>query len=1065
MPEAAPANGSDKSLETALLLEKYEPIAIVGIGMRVPGDNNTPAEFAEFLKRGRSGIAPIPSDRWDVDAIYSSESGAKGKNRQSSGGYLSNIDRFDAKFFGISPKEANVVDPQHRLLLECAWIALESANIDPTSLRNSDGGVYIGMGSYDWSLALEAVELSRLETDVATGASPSAACGRLSHFLGWRGPSVTFDTACSSSLTALHFAVQGLRRRECDIALCGGVNVIGHPRNHVVFSLSSMLATDGRCKTFDDSADGYGRSEGCIIFVLKRLSDARRDGDSILALVRGSSVRQDGESGGLTVPNGDAQVTLMTQALASALLRPEDIQYVEAHGTGTPLGDPIEMGSIHNVFSATHNTSSPIIVGSVKTNIGHLEPAAGAAGLLKVILQMHEGKIFPHINVARLSRYIPWDQYCVSVPTLLRDWPARRRRALVNSFGFAGTIASVVVEEAPPPATAVSVAADAGKPIFTVSAKSPASLKVQLNQYQDCLRRCPEIAIAELCYATNVSLAHFGRRFASVVSSGSELLTAIEKKLSKIDVESKREVQNGQIAFLFTGSGSQYIGMGRALYAQFATVRHFVDQCDKLFQPLVGCSIKALCFDASIDHEKKIHQTQYTQPALFTLEYAIAQLWMSWGITPTVVLGHSIGEIAAAAVAGLFSLEDAVKLVAARGQLMQSAAPGGMVAVRAAHQDIASLLRSYADAGIAAINTPEQCVVAGGTASLGLICQALQGRGIETTELPISVASHSPLMDAVVPALREVLNQVAFSDLRISMVSNITGRVASAAEIGNPEYWVNHLVKPVNFAAGLQNVQARGSHIFLEVGPSSTLLDIGRMFAADTTHVWLPSLSPNELDNTDTIRRSLAQAYVNGAGVSWSAYHGDRHPCRKVAIPTYAFDRRSYGLGLPSAPAQKSHSPSVATAASGSHPLLDAEPSTAERRLEQQQVNVDPDALRKLPTRDRKALITTTLRMIVAQVLRFDSPDDVEIDMKFADMGLYSLASLEFRNVLQTAFHIPVAATTMIDYPKVSVLADFIDRELAGDSSEASARPIGRQLAEMSDADADAELAALRELT
>ncbi|MBV9985723.1 type I polyketide synthase [Bradyrhizobium sp.] len=1064
MPEAVPANGSDRSLETALLLEKYEPIAIVGIGMRVPGDNNSPAEFAEFLKRGRSGIAPIPRDRWDVDAIYSSESGAKGKNRQSSGGYLSNIDRFDAKFFGISPKEANVVDPQHRLLLECAWIALESANIDPTSLRNNDGGVYIGMSSYDWSLALEAVELSRLETDVATGASPSAACGRLSHFLGWRGPSVTFDTACSSSLTALHFAVQGLRRRECDIALCGGVNVICHPRNHVVFSLSSMLAPDGRCKAFDDSADGYGRSEGCIIFVLKRLSDARRDGDSILALVRGSSVRQDGESGGLTVPNGDAQVTLMTQALASALLRPEDIQYVEAHGTGTPLGDPIEMGSIHNVFSATHNTSSPIIVGSVKTNIGHLEPAAGAAGLLKVILQMQEGKIFPHINLARLSRYIPWDQYCVSVPTQLRDWPAGRRRALVNSFGFAGTIASVVVEEARPPATAVSVAADAGKPIFTVSAKSPASLKMQLNQYQDRLRRCPKITIAELCYTTNVSRAHFGRRFASVVSSGSELLAAIQKKLSRIDVESKREVQNGQIAFLFTGSGSQYVGMGRALYAQFATVRRFVDQCDKLFQPLVGCSIKALCFDASIDHEKKIHQTQYTQPALFTLEYAIAQLWMSWGITPTVVLGHSIGEIAAAAVAGLFSLEDAVKLVAARGQLMQSAAPGGMVAVRAAHQDIAPLLRSYADAGIAAINTPEQCVVAGGMASLGLICQALQGRGIETTELPISVASHSPLMDAVVPALREVLNQVAFSDLRISMVSNMTGRIASAAEVGNPEYWVNHLVKPVNFAAGLQNVQARGSHIFLEVGPSSTLLDIGRMFAADTTHVWLPSLSSNELDNTDTIRRSLAHVYANGAAVSWSAYHSER-PCRKVAIPTYAFDRRSYGLGLPSAPAQKSHSASVATAASRSHPLLDAEPSTAERCLEQQKVNVDPDALRKLPTRDRKALITTTLRMIVAQVLRFDSPDDVEIDMKFADMGLYSLASLEFRNVLQTAFHIPVAATTMIDYPKVSVLADFIDRELAGDSSEASARPIGRQLAEMSDAEADAELAALGELT
>ena len=532
-----------------------EPIAVVGMALRFPGDNDRPSKLAEFLRAGRSGVRPLPTDRWDAERFGPQAGTGDGRIRTVAGGFLDRIAEFDANFFGISPREANHVDPQQRVLLETAWLALEDANIDPTPLRHGDGGIYIGASSIDYALETESLSYDQLDGFLATGITGYPMSGRLSYFLGWRGPSVNVDTACASSLTAAHLAVTGLRRGECSIALVGGVNLIHHPRTLVMFSANNMLAPDGRCKAFDEAADGYGRAEGCGVLVLKTLSAAHRDGDRILALLTGTAIGQDGESAGLTAPNGSAQERVIRAALQDAAALPDEISYVEAHGTGTPLGDPIELGSINAVFGSSHSAERPIWVGSLKSNLSHMEPAAGVGGIIKTILQLREGVIFPHRH-ERLSSRVPWDRYAIAIPTSCVPWQAETRRAVVNGFGFAGAIGVVVLEQAPVEEQA-ELPESAGPQLLVLSARSKAVLPAQLATYQSYLSQHQDVPLAAICRTAAVGRSAFGHRVAEVGRTHGELASELAAAAQRVSRQPRRRNVR-KTAFLFAGAGPQH---------------------------------------------------------------------------------------------------------------------------------------------------------------------------------------------------------------------------------------------------------------------------------------------------------------------------------------------------------------------------------------------------------------------------------------------------------------------------------------------------------------------------
>ncbi|GHF30019.1 hypothetical protein GCM10010218_09060 [Streptomyces mashuensis] len=904
-----------------------EPIAVIGVGLRFPGGCDSLDAFDAFLREGRSGIVPLPRDRWDPDTFTPrdpADPAEKGKIRTTGGGFLDRVDLFDAGFFNISPKEAQYMDPQQRLLLETAWQALEHAGVDPTPLRRGNGGVYIGASSIDYALELESLPYEELDGHLASGITMFPLSGRLSYFLGWRGPSMSVDTACSSSLVALHAAVQGLRAGETDIALCGGVNVLHNARIPVMFSHANMLAPDGRCKTFDESADGYARAEGCGVIVLKRLSDAQRDGDTVLAVVRGTAVGQDGDSAGLTVPNGVAQEGVIRNALAAAGLEPGDIQYVEAHGTGTPLGDPIELGGINDVFSASHTKDDPLIVGSVKTNLGHMEPASGLVGLIKALLQIRSGTIYPHLNLEQPSARIPWDLYPVRIPTACEPWDAPVRRAVVNSFGFAGTIGAVVLEQPPAPApAALEPAGDGGVRMLTLSAKGTAALRAQLENHRRLLDERPDLDTGRLCHATNVARAHHSHRLALPLldrdAPRAELVRALDAALAREDLPTPGGIR--KVAFLFAGQGSQYPGMGAALYERYEVFRDTVDTCEELFAPhLDGISVRALLLGTADDPEA-VHRTRYTQPALFTLEYALAQLWLSWGVKPGVLIGHSIGEVVAAAVAGLFTLPDAVTLVAARARLMQSVtAPGGMAAVSAPAHEVEPLLAGHPDLALAAVNAPDQCVVSGGSAALAEVTARLTADGVRVEQLGVSHAFHSPLMAEVFDDFRAALAGITFHRPAIGLVSNVTGKVARYAEIATPEYWVRHIGEPVRFLDGMRTLGKRGRHAFVEIGPSSALTALGRRCLGDGDHLWLTSLRRRDTGDA-TLLRSLAAYYEAGLTVSWTGVHGGR-TLPRTDLPTYPFQRKRYWLPTPT-------TRRTATGGAAHHVLLGTETTPA----------------------------------------------------------------------------------------------------------------------------------------
>ncbi|NEQ43491.1 MAG: type I polyketide synthase [Leptolyngbya sp. SIOISBB] len=914
----------------AMEREKSEPIAIVGMGCRFPGGVTDPESFWQLLVTGTDAITPVPSDRWHTDDYYDPDYTVPGKTYSRYGGFLADVDQFDPQFFGISPREAQSLDPQQRLLLEVSWEALEASGWVPNPHIVSKTGVFVGITTNDYARLISPDgTLDGIDAYYLTGNPLNAVAGRLAYTFGFQGPCMAVDTACSSSLVAVHLAMQSLRLGECDRALVGGVNLILTPENTVALSKAQMLSADGRCKTFDASADGIVRGEGCGVVVLKRLADAQTAADPILAVIRGSAVNQDGRSSGFTVPNKMAQEALIKGALAAAKINPEDVDYIEAHGTGTPLGDPIELRGLADTLCQQRPGDEPLKVGSVKTNLGHLESAAGIAGLIKVVLALQHKAIPPHLHFREPNPHLDWSQLPIHVTTELTPWLSTRspRLAGVSSFGASGTNAHVIVGEAEGPQASVKSGNQPDRPhhVLALSAQSPSALDDLVERYSEGLKRDREQSLPDVCFSANTGRGHFRHRLLVQASSLSELQARL-KNLQQTPDDAiggyRGEAVPGSLSvgFMFTGQGAQTLGMGRELFAQCPPFRQAMEQCSAWLERELGWSLIDLLYGDDPAAETRLNQTAYTQPALFAVEYALAQLWQFWGVRPAMVMGHSVGEYVAACLAGVFSLEDGLKLIAARGRLMQALPPGGgMVSVLTTQSQLQPLLATLPDVAIAAVNGPTSLVISGPQTQLELLTTQLEHQDIKHKSLVVSHAFHSSLMEPMLEAFEAIAAGISMHPPRLKLVSNVTGQVAGT-EVATPEYWRRHVREPVQFAQGMATLTQLGCQAYLEIGPKPILLGMGRQCdGVNLDGLWLPSLRPPQSD-WQSLLGSLGQLYVQGASINWSGFD-QAYTRYKVALPTYPFQRQRYWVeALPSQPGTAS--PRLRTPEASVHPLL-----------------------------------------------------------------------------------------------------------------------------------------------
>ena len=884
---------------------RTEPIAIVAAGCRLPGGVTSPDAFWTLLREGKDAVAEVPRDRWDVDAYYDPDPDAPGKMYTRRGGFLASIDAFDPRHFAITPREAISMDPQQRLLLEVTWEALERAGVAPDRLTGSDTGVFVGISTNDYGqILLRASDQIDPGMYFGTGNLLNAAAGRLSYVLGLQGPSMAVDTACSSSLVAIHLACQSLRNRECRMALAGGANLVLVPEVTVNCCRANMLAPDGRCKTFDAGADGYVRGEGAAVIVLKRLSDALADGDPIVALIRGSAVNQDGRSGGFTAPNELAQQAVIRTALAAAGVAAGDIGYVEAHGTGTSLGDPIE---IHAIAAALgEGRATPLVVGSVKTNLGHLEAAAGVTGLLKVALALQHGEIPPHLHFTRLNPHIDVGDFPLEIPRAGKAWPrgGDRRLAGVSSFGFTGTNAHVILEEAPSPAERAA-GTDRPSHVLALSARTETALRELADRYATHLTHASD-PLGDVCATAAQGRAVFDHRLAVVAATADEARDRLREfgsgSAARVQAAKVRSRDEG-VVFLFTGQGAQYVEMGKRLYDTEATFRAAIDRCSELLQGTLDRPLTSVLFPLP-GETSPIDDTAYAQPAIFAIEYALTELWRSWGVQPSAVIGHSIGEFAAAHAAGMVSLEDAVRLVAARGRLMQQLPGGGaMAAVMAGEALVRDAVAPFADrVAIAALNGPSNTVISGDGNAVTAILESLAARQITAQRLVVSHAFHSPLMDPMLDEFERIASRMSFAAPKVPFVSNVSGTLVDAGFACDAGYWRRHARGAVRFADGLAALHGRGDRVFLEIGPAPTLSGMGRrMFDADDV-AWLASLRKGR-DDWQQMLEAAGGLFVHGVTIDWQAFEAP-YPRRKTLLPTYPFQRERYWVQVaPSGPA------------------------------------------------------------------------------------------------------------------------------------------------------------------
>lgn len=863
-----------------------EPIAVVGIGCRLPGADG-PDAYWELLRGGETAVRKIPAHRWHLTEQDENEVG----DMITNGGFLEDVSVFDADFFGINEEEARKMDPQQRLLLEVSWQAFEHAGIVPESLAKQPVGVFVGISSVDYS---------RLQTDTnvldsyfGTGNAGSIAANRLSYYYDFRGPSLAVDTACSSSLVAVHQACNSLQRHECNLALTAGVNVMSAPDLSIVFARAGMLAPDGRCKTFDASANGYVRGEGAGVVVLKRLSDAMRDGDTVYGVIKGTAVNQDGRSNGLTAPNGPAQEAVIRSALTVAGIHPNEVSFIEAHGTGTVLGDPIELNTLLKVYTEERLPDHPFYVGSVKTNIGHLEAAAGIAGLIKTLLCLHHRAVVPHLHLKTLNHNIQLPAEKCIIPSDYIEFKASKRPLLagVSSFGFGGTNAHVLLEEGP--VQHLSPDIFAGSHLVVLSAADHDTLTAQIRGLSGFITAHPHISIRDLA----ANLLHGRSQLSCSKAFIAGNLGELKEKLDEYLLSPEQTLPPssktpGKIAFLFTGQGAQYKQMGWQLYKEQSVFRESFDQCSALLEPLTGISLVKLLYEEQ-DNER-IHHTAITQPLLVAFEISLTRLWESWGIVPQAVMGHSVGEIAAAHIAGVMSLENAMLLISIRGKLMQQLPPGGqMWAISATEENVMAVIKPFQQhISVASFNAPQQIVISGHADYLAKPLQIFADKGIRTVQLKVSHAFHSPLMQPAMDEFRNHISHIPLELPRIPLLSNITGEWAGQ-EICTPDYWVNHIIAPVRFLQSI-NTLASSFDICCEIGPHPVLTTLARQ-SPEAGKLLLLSSIINHSDNTSDMLRSLGSLYSAGCSIAKEQIY-PLNSFRRLVLPAYPFKKTHYWI-------------------------------------------------------------------------------------------------------------------------------------------------------------------------
>jgi len=972
-----------------------EPIAVIGMSCRFPGGADSPANYWELLRKGRDAITEVPPDRWNIDDYYDPNPESPGKMYTRYGGFLENVDQFEAAFFRISPREAASMDPQQRLLLEVSWEALEDAHVPPDSLQGSATGVFVGITTNDYAqLQMQGDGASRLDGYFFTGNPLNTIAGRVSYFLGLHGPSMALDSACSSSLVSLHQACQSLRAGECEMALAGGVNLILSPATTVAVSRTRALAPDGRTKTFDAAADGFVRSEGCGVVVVKKLSAALSAGDRVLAVIRGSAVNHDGASSGFTVPNGKAQEAVIRKALGD--LAPAEVDYVEAHGTGTELGDPIEVKALAAVFGKGRERK--LRIGSVKTNLGHAESAAGIASVIKVILALQHNELPAHLHFNNPSPLIPWAELPIEVSKIATPWlpNGKRRVAGVSAFGASGINAHLVIEEAPEQASSLIQVQRPLHPLV-LSAKSEPALKDLAVRYaaQFDQADAPNLELISAAAATGRShLRHRLGISASTNSDAAQKLNAFASSQTQrgVHYENIEGASAPRIAFLFSGQGSQYQGMGQTLYNTEPVFRQAVDRCCEIASPFLETSLLDVMYPSD-NGPPLIDLTAYCQPALFTVEYALVELLKSWGINPDAVMGHSVGEYAAAWAAGVFSVENGVRLTLERARLMQALpGRGGMAAVFAGEEVTRQAIGPHsARVSIAAINGPRHTVISGEQEALAAVLETLTSAGVTTTALTVSHAFHSQLIDPMLDQFERAAGASHFSKPSIPVISNLTG--TTLAEAPNAHYWREHCRQPVLFAAGMETLFADGFDVFLEIGPKATLTGLARANSpANARPLFAPLLAAGA--DWETAIDTLLKLHVRGAEIDWSEFHKElrRAP---VQLPSYPFQRK--------------------------HFWFNEGPST----METKQIVVK--AQTALARRDA---ILDDLRTRIATLIHADI-SEVNVQLPFLEMGADSLVLVEAIRMIENEYGLKLAIRRLFeDLSTIAAVAEFIDSNL-----------------------------------